>query len=267
MYIAFYGIIVMNIYSIEPELQTFERVFGCRICLHTFTDIFYRGTIRLFASIRQSHRRTHPDRCGREQRSYCIRHCMSELNRRIAANSSRDLFMVHCRNRCFELAAPVYRGGRCVLVVFAGLLDWREKEKVWTIARMLPVFAAGLESRVYDMTVAQECVRDTLPERAKEYIEQHYAENISTSHAAKTLCVSVSHLCHALRASGEGSFSQLLMRERMQRARQLLTFSDPDVRLADIARLCGFARYEHFCRCFIGVTGMSPSAWRKRNNA
>ena len=255
----------MNIHSIEPELQTFERVLGCRICLHPFTDIFYRGTTRLFSPIRQSHRRTHPDRCGREQRSYCIRHCMDDLNRRIAASSSRDLFLVHCRSRCFELAAPVYRGGRCVLVVFAGLLDARDKEKVRTIARMLPVFAAGLESRVYDMTVARECVRDTLPERVKEYIEQHYAEDVSTSHAAKALCVSVSHLCHVLRASGEGSFSQLLMRERMLRAKQLLTFADPDVRLADIARLCGFVSYEHFCRSFAGATGASPSEWRKRN--
>jgi AraC-like DNA-binding protein len=159
----------------------------------------------------------------------------------------------------------VYRGGRCVLVVFAGLLDARDKEKVRTVAKMLPVFAAGLESRVYDMTVAKECVRDTLQDRAKEYIEQHYAESISTAHAARALCVSVSHLCHALRVSGEGSFSQLLTAERMLRARQLLTFADPDVRLADIARLCGFASYEHFCRCFVGATGESPSAWRKRN--
>ena len=255
----------MDIHSIEPELQTFERVFGCRICLHPFTDIFYRGATRLFASIRQSHRRTHPDRCGKEQRSYCIRHCMGELNRRIAAAPSRDLFMVHCRNRCFELASPVYRGGRCVLVVFAGLLDARDKEKVRTVARMLPVFAAGLESRVYDMAVAKECVRDTLPERAKEYVEQHYAESISTSHAARSLCVSVSHLCHALRAAGEGSFSQLLMNERIFRAKQLLTFADPDVRLADIARLCGFSRYEHFCRSFVHAVEVSPSEWRKRH--
>ena len=255
----------MNIHSVEPELQTFERVFGCKICLHPFTDIFYRGTMRLFASIRQSHRRTHPERCGKEQRSYCIRHCMDELNRRIAASPSRDLFMVHCRNGCLELASPVYRGGRCVLVVFAGLLDARDKEKVRTIARMLPVFAAGLERRVYEMSVAKECVRDTLSERAKEYVERHYAENVSTSQAAKTLCVSVSHLCHELRSAGEGSFSQLLMHERILRAKQLLTFADPDIRLTDIARLCGFARYEHFCRSFSGAVGMSPSAWRKRN--
>ena len=255
----------MNIHSIEPELQTFERVFGCRICLHPFTDIFYRGTTRLFAPIRQSHRRTHPDRCGREQRSYCIRHCMDDLNRRIAAAPSRDLFMMHCRNGCFELASPVYRSGRCVLVVFAGLLDARDKENVRTLARMLPVFAAGLESRVHDMAAAKECVCDTLSERVKEYIERHYAESVSTSLAARTLCVSVSHLCHALRAAGEGSFSQLLMNERIFRAKQLLTFADPDIRLADIARLCGFPRYEHFCRSFAHAVGMAPSSWRRRN--
>ncbi len=55
------------------------------------------------------------------------------------------------------------------------------------------------------------------------------------------------------------------MDERMLRAKQLLTFSDPDVRLADIARLCGFPRYEHFCRCFVSAVGEPPSAWRKRN--
>ena len=256
----------MDIHSIEPELLTFERVFGCKICLHPFTDIFYRGTTRLFASIRQSHRRTHPDRCGKEQRSYCIRHCMTELNRRIAASPSRDLFAVHCRNGCFELASPVYRSGRCVLVVFAGLLDARDKEKVRTIARMLPVFSAGLESRVYDMTVAPECVRDTLPERVKEYIEQHYAENASTSQAAKALCVSVSLLCHTLRASGGGSFSQRLMEERIRRAGQMLDFADPDFRLADIAQLCGFGSYEHFSRCFRRVTGVSPAAWRRERD-
>ena len=254
----------MNIHSIEPELLAFEKRFGCRICLHPFNDLFYRGTVRLFAPIRQSHRRTHPDRCGRELRSYCIRHCMDELNRRIAAHPTRECFMVHCRNRCFELAAPVYRNGRCVLVMFAGLLDVRDREKVRDLALMLPVFASGIEAKVYAMSVDGECVRDTLAERAREYIEDRYAENISTSTAAKTLCVSVSRLCHALHADGGKSFSERLMETRLDHARQLLHFADPDVRLADIARLCGFNSYEHFCRCFTNATGISPSAWRKK---
>ena len=254
----------MDIHSIEPELLVFEKRFGCRICLHPFNDMFYRGAVRLFSPIRQSHRRTHPDRCGREQRSYCIRHCMDELNRRIAVHPSRECFYVHCRSRCFELAAPVYRNGRCVLVVFAGLLDVRDREKIRDLALMLPVFASGIEAKVYAMSVNGECVRDTLAERTREYIDNRYAENISTSSAAKTLCVSVSRLCHTLHADGGRSFSQLLMATRLDHARRLLHFADPDVRLADIARLCGFNSYEHFCRCFTNATGISPSAWRKK---
>ena len=254
----------MNIRSIEPELLAFEKLFGCRICLHPFDDMFYRGAVRLFAPIRQSHRRTHPDRCGKEQRNYCIRHCMDELNRRIAAHPSRDLFAVHCRSRCFELAAPVYRNGRCVLVVFAGLLDVHEREKIRDLALMLPVFASGIEAKVHAMSVDDECVRDTLPERAREYIDNHYAEDISTAGAAKALCVSVSRLCHALHADGGKSFSRLLMETRLDHARRLLHFADPDVRLTDIARLCGFNSYEHFCRCFASATGIAPSVWRRK---
>ena len=254
----------MNTRSLEPEILAFEKLFGCRICLHPFNDLFYRGAVRLFSPIRQSHRRTHPDRCGREQRSYCIRHCMDELNRRIAAHPARELFYVHCRNRCFEFAAPVYRHGRCVLVVFAGLLDVRDREKLRMLAQLLPVFASGLEARAHAMFVEDECVRDTLAARAEEYIETHYAADISTSSAAKALCVSVSHLCHALHDAGGGSFSQLLMATRLNHARQLLKFADPDVRLADIARLCGFRSYEHFSRSFSAAAGVGPSAWRRK---
>ena len=150
-----------------------------------------------------------------------------------------------------------------VLVVFAGLLDVRDREKIRDLELMLPVFASGIEAKVYAMAVGSECVRDTLAERAREYIDNRYAENISTSTAAKALCVSVSHLCHALHADGGRSFSQRLMETRLDHARQLLHFADPDIRLADIARLCGFNSYEHFCRCFVNATGLSPSAWRK----
>ncbi len=254
---------VMDIHSIEPELQTFERVFGCRLCLHPFSDMFYRGGARLFAPIRQSHRRTHPERCGKEARSYCIAHCMRELNRRIAARPSRDLFTVHCRNRCFELASPVFRNGRCVLVMFAGLLDPRDREKVRTVAKMLPVFASGIETKVYAMSAGNDLGRESLETRVEDYIGTHCSERISTATAARALCVSVSLLCHTLRASGGGSFSQRLMAERIRRAGQMLDFADPDFRLADIAQLCGFGSYEHFSRCFRRVTGVSPAAWRR----
>ena len=256
--------------SIEPELQAFEESFGCRLCIHAFNDLFFQGASPMFNTRRQSHRKTFPDRCGKEQRSYCIRHCMDELNQRIASSPEEDILEVHCRNQCFELVAPVFREGRCVLVLFAGLLDRREKEKNRLIARLLPVFAAGLEAKVRTMLSLQHGSRDAIIERVEEFIQDHYAEPISTDDAAKKLCISVSRLCHILQESGRGRFSEMLMTERIQHAKHLLEFSDSDLQIAEIAHLCGFPVYEHFTRSFKRIVGKSPSEWRRactRRNA
>jgi len=254
----------MNLESIEPELQAFEESFGCRICIHAFSDLFYQGDSYMFRKERQSHRKTFPDRCGREQRSYCIRHCMDELNQRIASSPEQDILEVHCRSGCFELVAPVFREGRCVLVFFAGLLDRREEEKNRLIARLLPVFAAGLEAKVRTMLSLKQGSRDAVTERVEEFIQDHYAEPISTADAARKLCISVTRLCHILQSSGRGRFSEMLMTERIQHAKHLLAFSDSDMHISEIAHLCGFPVYEHFTRSFRKLVGVSPSAWRKR---
>lgn len=251
----------MNLQSIEPELQAFEESFGCRICIHAFNDLFFQGDSPMFRKERQSHRKIYPDKCGKAQRSYCIRHCMDELNQRIANSPEEDILEVHCRYHCFELVAPVFRDGRCVLVLFAGLLDKQNKEKNRLIARLLPVFAAGLEAKVRAMLSLRSGSRDAIIERVEDYIQEHYAESISTADAARKLCISVSRLCHILQTSGRGRFSDMLMAERLQHAKHLLAFSD--MQIAEIANLCGFPVYEHFTRSFRKKEGASPSEWRR----
>ncbi|MBQ7651666.1 MAG: helix-turn-helix transcriptional regulator, partial [Victivallales bacterium] len=228
-----------------------------------FNDLFFQGASPMFNAKRQSHRKTHPDQCGKAQRSYCIRHCMDELNQRIANSPEEDILEVHCRYHCFELAAPVFREGRCVLVLFAGLLDRQEHNKNRLIARLLPVFAAGLETKVRTMLSLKNGSRDAIIERVEEFIQDHYAEPISTAAAAKKLCISVSRLCHILQAAGRGRFSEMLMAERIQHAKHLLEFSDSDLQITEIAHLCGFPVYEHFTRSFKRIAGKSPSEWRK----
>ena len=255
----------MNNETIEPALKAMEELLGCRLCLHLYNDLFYRGPVPLIDRTRQSHRKTFPDQCGREQRSYCLRHCMDELNRRMFSAPERDLFAVHCRNGYFELVAPVFRDGKCVLALFAGLLDPGEKEKIRRIAGLLPVFAAGLEARARTMTLRRKGKQNGFIERVEDFIEKHYPEPVSTADAAKALCVSISRFCHILRESGQTSFSGMLMNERLYHAKQMLSFGDPDFPIAEIARLCGFPSYEHFSRSFHRETGESPASWRKKH--
>ena len=155
----------MNKLSLEPVLKAFEELAGCTLCLHIYNSVFFSAGTSLVDRRRRSHRKTHPERCGREQRSYCVNHCMHELNRRMAAHPEQEVFALHCRNRCFELASPVYRGGRCVLTVFAGLLDPKDKEKVRRIARLLPLFAEGLEARASKMSLPEKASQGTLAEK------------------------------------------------------------------------------------------------------
>ena len=248
--------------SLEPAVKAFEELTGVTVCLHIYNGAFYCGGRSLVDRRRRSHRQMHPGRCGMEQRSYCVNHCMHELNRRMAADPGRDLFAVHCRNGCFELVSPVYRNGRCVLTVFAGLLDPKEKEKVRRIARLLPLFAAGLESKACGLSLPAKSSRGTYAEKIQEFIEENYYKDISTADAAKAVHISVSRLCHILKENSLGTFSRMLTAERIYHARQLLAFPDPDLKLSEIASLCGFREYEHFSRTFKKVTGVSPARYR-----
>ena len=255
----------MKTASLEPEIKAFEELAECKICLHIYSGVFFCQGYSLINSQRRSHRKTHPERCGREQRSYCVQHCMHDLNRRMAASPERDIFFVHCRNRCFEVAAPVYRNGRCVLTVFAGLLDPKDKDKVRRIARVLPVFAAGLETKASEISLVGKEGKDSFPEKIQKFIGDHYFEDVSTADAARAVCISVSRLCHILKENSMGTFSQMLTAERIYHAKQFLTFSDSDLRLFEIAALCGFKEYEHFSRTFKKETGVTPAAWRKEH--
>ena len=190
---------------------------------------------------------------------------MQDLNCRIANAPGRDIFFVHCRNRCFELVSPVWRNGRCVLVVFAGILDTKDREKIRILARILPVFASGLERKAYELSLRRAGQQDTCFQRIRNFIEQHYQEDISTADAARHLCISVSRLCHILKENSGISFSGMLTAERIYHAKQLLAFSDSDLRLYEAAELCGFRNYEHFSRTFKKETGESPVSWRNKN--
>ena len=255
----------MNTYSLEPELHAFEELLGCKLCLHIYSDSFFCGGNILIDRRRSSHRKTHPERCGREQRSYCIRHCKADLERRMAASPEKDIFAVHCRNGCFELVTPVYRNGRRMLTVFAGLLDPREKSHVRSIAKLLPVFAAGLEAKAHEKALINSNNTESCQEKVMEFIENHYFEDISTADAAKAVSLSVSRLCHILKENSLGTFSQLLTAERIYHAKQFLAYSDSELRLNEISMLCGFGKYEHFSRTFKKETGFSPAEWRKKH--
>jgi AraC family transcriptional regulator, dual regulator of chb operon len=73
------------------------------------------------------------------------------------------------------------------------------------------------------------------------------------------------HLARSCRRHYGITFSELLSRARVERARQLLRTSDAKV--IAIALDCGFGNMAHFHRVFLRLTGMTPQRWRMAGTA
>ncbi len=100
------------------------------------------------------------------------------------------------------------------------------------------------------------------PEVAKAvgFIWRHYGERIGVADVVKATSMSRCMLYGAFKQYVGRTMREELERKRIEHARHLLLASSDKV--YHIARECGFASGEQFCRAFARVTGSTPSAFR-----
>lgn len=92
-------------------------------------------------------------------------------------------------------------------------------------------------------------------------IEMHYAHNRTLADLGQELGVSQAHLSQLIRRSTGKTYSELVQEKRMDKARELLAYSDKAV--MDIAIEVGYSDQFYFSKLFKRLWGMSPNAWRK----
>ena len=98
--------------------------------------------------------------------------------------------------------------------------------------------------------------------RAQQYMEQHYAENITVSRLAKLGYVSPS--CFNRRFKKEVGITPIeyLISIRIKCAKILLRRKE--IPMTDIAMRCGFGSSAHFSSCFQSRTGITPTEYREK---
>jgi AraC family transcriptional regulator len=94
-----------------------------------------------------------------------------------------------------------------------------------------------------------------------DYIHDCLAENIQLSDLANVLGLSQFHFSRLFKQSLGVSPYQYVLRQRVERAKQLLTTTD--LPITDIALLCGFSSHSHLGKWFRQVTGATPKAFRR----
>lgn len=98
--------------------------------------------------------------------------------------------------------------------------------------------------------------------KAKKYIEEHYAdENLNLCEVAHHVNLSVSYFSVIFKREEGESFSEYLTRLRLEKAQELLLFSD--YRSYEIAIMVGYANATYFSTMFKRKYGVSPTDFRK----
>lgn len=97
--------------------------------------------------------------------------------------------------------------------------------------------------------------------QAKDYIDAHYATNISLKEMSEYVGYSQSHFCYLFKAITGKTAVEYINTVRVQHAIELLTCSKLSV--LDISQEAGFNTVSNFNKTFKLITGLSPRDYRK----
>lgn len=99
-------------------------------------------------------------------------------------------------------------------------------------------------------------------QRAIEYIDSHYIDEISSEHLAELAGVSVPHFNRLFRRILKLSPMEYVLSLRVQEAQRLL--STTRIPMSEIAATVGFYDQSHFTKRFRKVTGVTPLEYRRQ---
>jgi AraC family transcriptional regulator len=96
--------------------------------------------------------------------------------------------------------------------------------------------------------------------RIKEFVHANIEADLTLPDIARSVELSTAHFSRMFRKSTGETPHQFLLRQRIERAKQMLRA--PRARVLDVAVACGFKTQQHFARVFRHVSGASPREYR-----
>ena len=103
----------------------------------------------------------------------------------------------------------------------------------------------------------------TIVEKAENYIEMNFSEDISMEGMAEKLHVHPSHLMRVFKKEKGITISQYRNLRRIKEAKELIRFSN--LSMTEIAIMVGFSNSQYFSKFFKEVEGVTPVEYKKKN--
>jgi AraC-like DNA-binding protein/ligand-binding sensor protein len=134
-----------------------------------------------------------------------------------------------------------------------------------SVVKLLSIFAQHLAMVSNRIFVEQQNSELPVITRAKEYIQQNQAEDLSLGQVAKAVNTSTFYFCKLFKKATGLNFTDYVSRVRIEKAKNLLL--NPNLRVSEIAYEVGFQSLTHFNRVFKKIIGQSPTEYRTQIKA
>ena len=231
------------------------------------------------------------------QKSRACAACL-QVQQRLAENATKEACTVTCAHGLVDSAVPVRLGDQVLGYLQTGQVFSRKPTQAqfertsklaaeWgvdadrkllqetyfntrvmspkqyeSIVKMLSIFAEHLSMVSNQVVVKQQNSEPPVITRAKAYIQQNYAEDLSLGQVAKAVNTSVFYFCKMFKKATGINFTDYLSRVRIEKAKNLLL--NPNLRISEIAFEVGFQSLTHFNRVFKKVLGLAPTEYRAK---
>lgn len=149
------------------------------------------------------------------------------------------------------------------------------KEEVQNLLKKWNVRADNVRSEKMLFDITQEAVREVMEGIAKEkkekdakpirilkqYIEEHYMQEISLGQMADMVDMNASYLSSMFKRETGMTYSEYLFSCRVKQASRLLVETGKSI--GEIAKECGYQDARYFSKQFSKLVGLKPSEYRK----
>lgn len=131
-----------------------------------------------------------------------------------------------------------------------------------SVLHLLTIFAQHLSLVSNQLLVHRANSEPPAITKAKQFIQEHQADEISLADVAKAVNTSTFYFCKMFKKTTGLNFTEYLARVRVEKARNLLL--NPNLRISEVAFASGFQSLSHFNRVFRRIAGESPTRYREK---
>ncbi len=136
------------------------------------------------------------------------------------------------------------------------------KKQYEAILRLLTIFAQHLSSLSNQLTVQEANAENPAIARARIFIADQFAEELSLEQVARQVNMSAFYFCKMFKKATGLTFTDYLARIRIEKVKNLLL--NPNKRISEAAYEVGFQSLSQFNRVFRRIAGESPTTYRDR---